>query len=85
MKIAAKKADEKHPYGYYSAEAIVSGIGEATTTQILSTFSSIFEEIKNFVSNAQNKEFLFLIFVFIFGLLVGFFLSKKRKKVKSKF
>jgi hypothetical protein len=61
-----------------------SGIGEATTTQILSTFSSIFEEIKNFVSNAQNKGIILLIGIFIFGVLFGFLLSRRRKKIKSK-
>jgi hypothetical protein len=62
-----------------------SEIGEATTAQILSTFSSIFEEIKNFVSNTQNKELLLFILIFILGILFGFLLSKKRKKLKSKF
>jgi len=62
-----------------------SEIGETTTAQILSTFSSIFEEIKNFVSNTQNKELLLFILIFILGILFGFLLSKKRKKLKSKF
>jgi hypothetical protein len=62
-----------------------SEIGEATTAQILSTFSSIFEEIKNFASNTQNKELLLFILIFILGILFGFLLSKKRKKLKSKF
>jgi hypothetical protein len=61
-----------------------SQIGETTTTQILSTFSSIFDEIKNFVSNAQNKELLFLILIFILGILFGFLLSKRKKKIKFK-
>jgi hypothetical protein len=62
-----------------------SEIGETTTAQILSTFSSIFEEIKNFVSNTQNKELFLFILIFILGILFGFLLSKKRKKLKSKF
>jgi len=61
-----------------------SEIGEAATTQILSTFSSIFEEIKNFVSTNQNKEILFFILIFILGIIFGFLLSKRKKRVKFK-
>ena len=57
---------------------------EISTNKIFSSVSAIIDAIKNFVSTGQNKEILLLIIAFIFGMLSGFFLLKKRRKIKFK-
>jgi hypothetical protein len=72
---------------YATAKLINQSISEIegiSTSQIFSTFSSIIEEIKNFVLSDKNKELLFFIFIFLLGIFLGFLLSKRKKKIKPK-
>jgi len=71
IKIASKKADEKHPYGYYSAEAIVSGI--IVLLILFSTLAIIFEGINGLLKNEKvTIELYGFVVVFISMLSTGF-------------
>ena len=85
IKISSKKADEKHPYGHYAAEAIVSGI--IVLLILFSTLAIIFEGINGLLKNERvTIELYGFVVVFISMVATGFLTMLKYsvgKKEKS--
>jgi len=82
IRIAGKKTDEKHPYGYYSAEAIVSGV--IVLIILISAFEVISEGLYGLLKGEKVNIGLYGFLIIFTSIIVNGILMSLKYKIGRK-